>query len=92
MGDTTWRRNRKHDLSVDTLQKGGVDQYAIMRGGKRYSVELGYDANTASRGRPYYVKYEISLMGVILESWYETFFDITPAREQFARRIRTANN
>jgi hypothetical protein len=79
-------RNNRGFLTVEALLAGNLDQYAVVRGGKTITVELGaYRAAT----RPFYVKFSIVHKGIVEESRLQTFISPDKARDRYRELVRS---
>ncbi len=82
-------RNRDGFLTVDSLKTGSVDQYAVERGGQIHTVELGMHPQAPLR--PFYLRWQATHKGIVVESRYQTYTSVDEARNQYRSRIRTIN-
>lgn len=80
-------RNNRGFLTVDSLLKGDLDQYAVMRGGKQIVIELG--AYPQAPIRRFYVKHTVSEKGIVVESRLQTFIAPDKARTRFRELVRS---
>lgn len=83
-------RNNAGFYTVDSLRSGLIDQYAVMKNGRRHEVELGMHPSAPSR--PFYLRYTVTHGAVVEEQRYQTFISVDEARSLYRSRVRNINH
>lgn len=76
-------RNGKGFYRADMLKQGALDQYALVRNGRRLKIELGWVA-----GEGYYVHLTDQRRGITINDHRQVFESIDDARTRFKALIR----
>jgi hypothetical protein len=65
------------------LRTGAIDQYALLRNGRRVKIELGWVA-----GEGYYVSFAEQRRGITIKEHREVFEGLNQARTRFKALVR----